>query len=275
GGHEKSVRGVRRETLQTLHARHDRKGNLFFGISSPHPSAELVAQLDDAFAGAPSGKRALPRLQSLRHRPGRRVRIVQRSGRNQCQLAVGTLGAAKGDPARTALIVGDYAFGGLFSSPLVQEVRGVRGWSYSAQSVLRLGQARESWTLWTHPQADRAAACAALELELMERLVACGPSAEDLQLAKRYLIGSRALDIDTAARRTELALEARYEGKPLDWPHGYEGRIRGVKRKAIQEAFERCIDPAAARITAVGDGKLLAQAFEKLPGVTHVEVVQP
>ena len=91
--------------------------------------------------------------------------------RAQTQLFIGTLGARTRDRNLFPLIVSNTAFGGTFSGPLMQEVRAVRGWSYSAYSRLLHAKQREAWYMATAPASEYSADCAALQLDLLERWV--------------------------------------------------------------------------------------------------------
>ena len=144
---------------------------------------------------------------------------------------------------------------------------------------LSVATQRDAWRMWSHPAVENAPACAALQLELLEAWHADGLSPGELRRAKRYLVGSRCFEEDTAARRLDHRLSAALYGvdqeSPATNPHlgGYRRAIRGVTRKAVHEAVAKRLDPRHLLVVAVGDATRLEAPFAKLPGVRSVEVV--
>lgn len=275
GGTLRSVARIQRKAVEAMHGEALAGRRLLFGAAGDVDRETLAPLLDRAFGDLPKGRPKTPRMRAPKLGRGRRAVIVDKPDRTQTQLGFGTLGAKVGDPDLAAMVVGDTGFGGLFTSRLMQAVREERGWSYSAYSQLGAGRQRELWAMWTHPAVEHVGPCAALQLELLEEWVSGGLREKEIRFAKRYLVGSRCLDEDTAARRLELALDAVNLGFPMDRPKGYPRRIRAVKRADANAAIAKRIDPKRLAIVAVGDAKTLAPALEGLPGLVDLAVVRP
>src|SRR5262249_34669451 len=137
--------------------------------------------------------------------------------RTQTQMVIGGLGTHAHDPDHIALVVANTAFGGTFTSRLMQEIRAKRGWSYGASSLFGFDRQREAFSMWTAPSTTDAAACLTLELELLHTFREDGLTAEDLEFVKRYLVRSHAFEVDTARKRVHQRLDAAL----LDMPAGY------------------------------------------------------
>jgi len=275
GGTRRSVGRIERRAIEAMHAEALVGRRLLFGAAGDVDRATLAPLLDRAFGGLRKGRPKTPRMGAPKLARGRRVTIVDKRDRSQTQLGFGTLGARVGDPDLAPMVVADTAFGGLFTARLMQAVREERGWSYSAYSQLGAGRQRELWSMWTHPAVEHLGPCAALQLELLEQWVSDGLKEKELRFAKRYLVGSRCLDEDTAARRLDLALDAVNLGFPMDRPKGYTRRIRAVKRADANGAVAKRIDPQRLAVVAVGDAKTLGPCLEALPGVVDLRVVKP
>ncbi len=268
GGTVASLRRVRREDLVEAHARFLGTGGRIVGAAGPLDRAQADALFDAMLVGVPRRRVPRPWVPATRFPRGRRVRIVHRPGRQQVQLGIAALGTHRRDPERLPLLVAETAFGGTFASELTHEIRSVRGWSYYAGSTLRAGGKRDLLELWAHPATEVAAACAERELELLARWAADGPRPEDLRRAKTYLVGSRAFDEETAARRLELAFLQEIGGAV----GGFRTAVRRVTRASAAKAVRRRIQPRDLAIVAVGDRRVLRPALEALSGVSSVEV---
>lgn len=274
GGTRSSVRRITRSSLIEAHQKKLVRSQLLFAVAGATKTKNFAALIDGHFGSLPKGRASSFRVRATKPVPGRRVRIVDRPGRSQTQLAIACLSAKRSDAQLAELVLGDCVFGGLYSSRLMQAVRGDKGWSYGAYSSLRVATQRDAWSLWTHPAAENAAACAALELDLIDQYLDEGPSASEVRLAKSYLIGNRCLEEDTAAKRVELALDAVFVGRDAKFPRGFPKRIRAVKRPDITAAVRRRFSADALSIVAVGDAKVLRPQFEALPGVSEVEIAR-
>lgn len=274
GGTRASLRRITRPSLIEIHQKRLVRSQLLFAVAGAVKTKAFASLIDEHFGSLPKGRTSGFRVRATKAVAGRRVRIIHRPGRSQTQLAIACLSAKRSDPQLAELVLGDCVFGGLYSSRLMQAVRGGKGWSYGAYSSLRVAEQRDAWSLWTHPATENAAACAALELELLDRYLEDGPSVGEVRLAKSYLTGNRCLEEDTAAKRVELALDAVFVGRDPQFPNGFAKRIRAVKRAGITDAVGRRFSADALSIVVVGDATVLRPQFEALPGVKEVEVAK-
>jgi zinc protease len=199
-------------------------------------------------------------------RPGRRLCVVDKPERSQCQLGIGGLGSRPQDPDYLALVAANTVFGGTFTSRLNQEVRVKRGWSYGTGSSLASGHVREAFTIWSAPAAEDAAACLNLELELFDRFCADGISEEELSFCRDYLRRSYAFEIDTAKKRLQQKLERAVLELPDDFHDRFVERIGVVTVAEANEAIRRRLDPRALCVAAVcTDGEIGASLRSATP----------
>ncbi|MCA9531083.1 MAG: insulinase family protein [Myxococcales bacterium] len=272
-GEVTSVRQVSGRDVAAYHRAALVRSNTVIGFAGDIDAAEARRLVERAFAGLPEGRFELPRVPPTRARPGRHVLLVDKPDRAQTQLFIGTLGSRARDPLLDPLVVANAAFGGTFTSRLMQAIRAERGWSYGATSRLTHHARRSAWWMWTFPAARYAAECAATQLELLDAWVAAGVSADEVRFAKRALVNSRCFDIDTASKRLAARMDVELLRLPRDFHEGYVHRVKTVRRHAANEAVARRIRPRDLAIVAVGGAERLRAGFEALPGVATVTVV--
>lgn len=274
GGTGASLRSIRRADVVAHHTRMVRRGALVFGAAGAIDATTLERLVHAHFSGLPRGEKTATTVRVPSVPKGRRVLVIDKKDRSQTQLGIGLLGIKAHDPLYFPFLVADASFGGTFTSRLVDEVRAKRGWSYGASSQITVGQQRDAWRVWTHPSAENAVPCLALELELIEKFVAEGPTRAEVSRAKRFLANGRCFEEDTAARRLDLHLGA--ELFALDAAHvdRFRPTIRKVTRDAAHEAFAARIRPRDAAIVAVGSAKTLVGPLGAIPGVVDVKVVK-
>jgi zinc protease len=170
-GTQASIERIRLADVEAFLGAHLVAKNLVVGLAGDVRAAEVEPLV--AAAARPLRSRAPRRIELAApvQRPGRRILVVDKPERTQTQLLVGRLGTSLHDRAFRPLYVANAAFGGMFTARLVRAVRTERGYSYTAQSRLGADQTTEAWSLYAHPSSAQVADCAALEIELCERLV--------------------------------------------------------------------------------------------------------
>jgi zinc protease len=272
-GTESSIARVDVERARAFYRRHLENGDFVVGIAGDITEPDARALVESHFPALRSCRRRDTKLRPPRAQRGRHVVIVDKPERSQTQLFIGTLGARTRDPKLFPLIVSNTAFGGTFSSPLMQEVRGVRGWSYGAYSRLLHSTQRDAWYMWTAPSSEYSADCAALQIELLERWVDSGITGAELKFAQRYLINSHCFDRDTPSKRLEATLDVELLGIPRSYVAQHDRLIGAVTRARANEATRARISPRDLTIVVVATASDVAASFEALPGVASVETV--
>jgi zinc protease len=152
---------------------------------------------------------------------GRRIILVDKPDRTQAQLRIGHLSARYGDPDTAALAIAEAVFGGMFSSRLMQEIRVKRGWSYGAGCALRRSRLPHWFEIWMAAGIDVAGAAVELTLDLFADYAANGPTDDEVDFARGYLIGAMPFHVATARQRMQLAVRDAV----FDLPPGYTAKL--------------------------------------------------
>lgn len=265
-----SLKRISREDVEGYLQANVTAPNLVLGIAGDISAAELPKLMERALRPLPKTKVTPVVLGSPSRARGRKLVIVDKPGRSQTQMFVGTLGSRLRDPDFHTLLVANTAFGGTFSGPLVQEVRAKRGYSYSASSRLGADREREAWTLYTHPSSENAANCLALELELVRKFVTRGPTASQLRFAKSYLVKSHAFDLDTPQKRLEPRVEAEVHGLPQSFHERFVERVSGVELDAARAAIHRRLSSDDLTIAVVATARDVVASLRPLVDETTI-----
>lgn len=272
-GHTNSLARIGVQQVKDFYARNIAKGVFLVGVAGDVSEGEIRSLIGSHFPKARRATKKGSDVPATHLRRGRHVVIVDKPERTQTQLFIGTLGARTRDRNLFPLIVSNTAFGGTFSGPLMQEVRGVRGWSYGAYSRLLHSTQRDAWYMSTAPAAEYSADCAALQLDLLEHWVDRGTKKADLDFAKRYLINSHCFDRDTPSKRLEARLDVELLGIPRSYVDKYDQLVARVTRQQANDATRARISPRDLIIVVVATATEVASAFERLPGVKSLQVV--
>lgn len=148
-------------------------------------------------------------------------------------------------PDYAALIVANYILGGGSASRLYSRVREERGLVYSVDSSLSAARHGASQTVSLQTRNETADEAQRLVREEMQRLGTDGVTAQELALAKAYLIGSYPLRVDTSSKVAGLVVSLEEAGLGLDYPERYRERIARVTAADVRRVAASYLDPAA------------------------------
>ena len=164
---------------------------------------------------------------------------VDRADRTQAQLRLGHLGPIWGHPDTHALVLAEAAFGGMFSSRLMQEIRVKRGWSYGAGCGWRRARGAHWFEMYMATELGVCADAAALATRMLGELATDGVTATELELARKYLVGSLPFSTATARQRVQLAVRDAVFGLPPGFSIGVPAQLATLSLDDVRAACGR------------------------------------
>lgn len=241
--------------------------NLVIGLAGDideATSARLVTRLTERLpkTGSPEPVRELPAAATVHAGPGRRITIVDKPDRTQAQLRIGHLSARYGDPDTAALAIAEAVFGGMFSSRLMQEIRVKRGWSYGAGCALRRSRLPHWFEIWMAAGIDVAGPAVALTLELFAEYASQGPTDDEVDFARSYLIGAMPFHVATARQRMQLAVRDAVFGLPTGFTAKLPEALEALAPDEVRAACERHLHPDEVITVAVTTAAQAREALE-------------
>lgn len=267
-----SLGSITRADVAAFYARHYTRENALVAVSGDIDRATAEAVTERVLAKLSKGERVADPTPEPPTPKGRHLVFVDKPDRTQTQMCIGGIGSHAHDADHYDLLVGNTVFGGTFTSRLMAEVRSKRGWSYGASSRAGFDRRREAFSMWTAPAATDAAACLALELELLHQIRAEGIREDELVFAKNYLSRSHAFEIDTARKRVHQPLDVALYDLPADYYSGYLDAVAKVQLEGANASLARRLPEDDLVVAVVGThaeiGDALAKAIPNLDRVT-------
>jgi zinc protease len=152
----------------------------------------------------------------------------------QANIILGHIGVSRENPDFYGLTVMNYILGGGgFSSRLMQEIRNKRGLAYSVASFFNSGRYPGSFQIVLQTKNSSAQDAISLSLKQMERIRQEMVAESELEGAKKYLIGSFPMRLDTQGKLANFLSQVEYYGLGLSYPEKYPNLIRSVSREEI------------------------------------------
>jgi zinc protease len=232
------------------------RSNLKIAVVGDIDAEGVKAMLDRVFGGLP----AEPDLKPVANvaPQGLGQRIVVKLDVPQAVVAFGGPGIARKDPDfMAAYIVNHILGGGAFSSRLYQEVREKRGLAYSVYDSLVWLNHSALFLGGTATRADRAGETLDVIDKEIRRLAQSGPTADELAMAKSYLNGSFALNLDTSSKMAALLVQLQLDGLGIDYFARRPEMINAVTLDDAKRVAKRLLD-AGMLVTVAGRPEGLA-----------------
>jgi zinc protease len=219
-------------------------------------AATLARHLDEVFGALPAKGTLLPIPDAIFAGVG--TQCIDDIDLPQSTIRFGRPGIPRHDPDFFAATVVNHVLGGgVFSARLFREVREKRGLAYSVYSQLVAYDHAAMLLGGTSTKNERAAeSMQVIEAEIAS-LAADGPSEEELEKAKNYLIGSYALRFDTSTKIAGHLAHLQLDGFGVEFLDARNAKIAAVEMADAKRA--------AARL--FGDGKLLVAVAGRPEGM--------
>ncbi|WP_206794617.1 pitrilysin family protein [Amycolatopsis sp. MtRt-6] len=173
--------------------------------------------------------------------PGRSV--VDEPGVSQSLLRMALPVPRYDAPDYPALALAAMVFGGYFSSRLVQNIREDKGFSYSPRSsLLHVDEAHLATVSLDVVTANTAAAVDEVVAELAG-LAGRPVTAEELDRARRYSVGTLRLRLATLTGLAATLGELDLHGLPVTWLGGHDARLAAVTPDEVTAAARKYLTP--------------------------------
>jgi zinc protease len=214
-------------------------------------AATLATLIDRAFGTLPVKPNLVPVAEASPQDLG--AREVVDLDVPQTAIAFGGIGLKRSDPDFIpAYVLNHILGGGSFTSRLYREVRERRGLAYSVYSYLAPLDHAGLFMGGVSTRNDRAAESLSIIAAEIKRIAAEGPTAEELEKTKSYLIGSYALRFDTSAKIASQLLEIQLEDLGIDYIDRRNGLIAAVSAEDVRRAAARFLADDRLLVMLVG-----------------------
>jgi zinc protease len=250
---EADLRNISSADMQALHAQAVRACYARISMVGAVDRAQADALVATLLARLPQGGcPALPLVEEVQPLSGpSEQRIAFDSA--QAHVLVGQPGIKRNSPDYFALLVGNHILGGGgFTARLTEEVREKRGLTYGIYSSFAPGLHAGAFTISLQTRPDQAQQALDILRAELQRFVADGPTAQELQAAKDNLVGGFALRIDTNRKLLDNVANIAWNDLPLDYLATWTAQVQRVSAADIRQAFARTLQPQSMATVVLG-----------------------
>ena len=232
-----SVADITIDDLRTFFGKNIARDNLKIAVVGAIDATTLAGLLDEVFGDLPV-KANLDLVRDVEPMTAERIDIAMNIP--QTVLYFAGKGLVREDPdfipaSLASLILG----GGGFTSRLYEEVREKRGLAYSVGLGLRVYDHAGVVFAGTRTRADQTNEVVSLIQSEIARFAEEGPTEEELEQAKKFLIGSQALRFTTSTQIANRLLSIQMDELGIDYVDRRNALIDAVTIEHVKRATER------------------------------------
>lgn len=235
--------------------------NLILSLAGGIDFAEAQALAERLFAGPQDGAVPVPVVESASGHAGR---IVVERDMEQVQFCLGLEGIARHDERRHAMAVLDTIFGGGIGSRLFNEIREKRGLAYTIASSYSCQLAEGNVSISGATSAESLEEVLALCRREIELLCGTGPTAEELDTAKRQLTRGLLLAMESNGFRAARNADAEHYGESRQTAEEVIERVRAISADQVQSLAIDVLGNHDMAISLVGPVAEMAAAERAL-----------
>jgi zinc protease len=234
-GTQETLKAIEPADLEAFHERMFARDNLHIGVVGAIDAETLKAVLDQLFGALPARADLKP-VAEVEPKLAQEVRIDYALPQTSLRLAYP--GIEREDPQFfAAYLMNQILGGGTFSSRLFEEVREKRGLAYGVGSSLSNREYAASLMIGTSTRADRAAETLAIIRDEVRRMAEEGPTAAELEEAKKYAIGAYAINnLDTSGAIARTLVELQIEDLGIGYIERRDEIIEAVTLDEVKAA---------------------------------------
>lgn len=264
-----SIKNLSSKELANFHSTYYRPNNAILAIVGDVTLKELLPKIEKAFGDWQKGEVPATTIPAAPAQSGSRIFLIDRPGSVQTVLQLGTLGIERTNPDYFSLLMADKILGGGPAARLFLNLREDKGYTYGAYSNFGGSKFRGTWVSSSEVRTDVTEGAMKEFMYELKRLREEKVSAEELDNAKRAIVGNFALSLEQPQNLLQNIITQKLYDLPADYWDTYPQKVSEITVADIQNVAQKYIDLDHLQIVAVGDA---AKARDVLVKYGKVEV---
>jgi predicted Zn-dependent peptidase len=256
------------EDLARFHATYYRPNNAIIAVVGDVTMKELLPKIQRAFGDWKKADVPATNIPAVPAQGNTRIHLIDRPGSVQTVLQLGNLGIDRTDPDYFAVLLANRILGGGPAARLFLNLREDKGYTYGAYSNFGGSKYRGTWVSSSEVRTDVTDGAMHEFMYELKRLRDEKASSEELENAKRAIIGGFALSLEQPQSLLQNIITQKIYNLPADYWDTYPQKISALTAEDIQRVARKYIDLDHLQIIAVGDASKTREVLAKYGTVT-------
>ncbi len=258
-----SLKKLTSKDLAEFHATYYRPNNAILAVVGDVTMKELMPKLEKAFGDWEKGTVPATSIPPAPAQSDARIYLIDRPGSVQTSLTLGNLGIERTSPDYFAVLLADRVLGGGPSGRLFLNLREANGYTYGAYSNFGGSKFKGTWTSSSDVRTEVTEGAMKEFMYELNRLRNDTVPAEELDNAKRAIIGSFALSLEQPQALLQNIITQKLYNLPVDYWDTYPQKVSAITAADVQRAAQTYIDLGHLQVVAVGDASKAREVLTK------------
>jgi predicted Zn-dependent peptidase len=255
------VKRIKRSDLVAFHHKFFAPNNAYLVIVGDVTHEQVMTNANKVFKGWATQPITPVAYPAPPTRANREIVLVDRPESVQSVIYVGNLALARKDPDYVPLLVANQVLGGSAAARMFMDLREKQSLTYGAYSDLEEGLVPSPFRAFAAVRNEVTAQAMKAFVNHLVRISTEPASQTELADAKRLLIDSFPLHIETPREIAGLVSDLREYGFPDNYWDGFRAQIQAVTADQALAAARKYIQPNSALIVVVGKAAAVKEAL--------------
>ncbi|MEY4580426.1 MAG: hypothetical protein RL701_5129 [Pseudomonadota bacterium] len=252
---------IKRADLAAFHRRYFAPNNAYLVVVGDVTHDKVMEGANKAFKTWAAHPVPAVEYPATPNRTAREIVLVDRPESVQSVIAVGNLALARKDPDYVPLLVANQVLGGSAAARMFMDLREKQSLTYGAYSDLNDGLVPVPFRAFAAVRNEVTAQALKAFFQHLDRISTEPASDAEIADAKRLLVDSFPLHIETPGEIAGLVADQREYSFPDNYWDGYRAEIQAVTPARALEAAKRYIRPQSAVVVVVGKAAAVKEAL--------------
>ncbi|MGO9603307.1 MAG: M16 family metallopeptidase [Candidatus Binataceae bacterium] len=253
GGSAESVSKLTSADVRDFYRDYYKLGSAIIAVTGDVTADEVKALLEQELSGPKGDVPVQPEPVVSPLAKGLNVKLIDRNVQ-QANVMLGFVGIARSNPDFYKVQVMNYILGGgMFASRLMKVVRSKAGLAYHVASIFDARKFPGPFAVVLQTKNKSANEAIKLVLQQMREIQEAPVSDDEINNAKKFLIGSFPLKIDRQSQIAGFMLQIELDGLGLDYADKYPQLIQAVTKQDVLDVARKYLHPDDALLVAVAD----------------------
>jgi predicted Zn-dependent peptidase len=248
-----SLKRITSADLVRFHDQNYVPNNATLFIAGDVTLAQMLPKVERAFGDWKPGTVTALSLPAVPAQGATRIHLINRPGSVQTVFSIGSLGIERTDPDYIALSVMNRILGTGPSSRLFLNIREDKGYAYSVGSSFSATRYRGTFVASSPVRTEVTEGTIREFMNEFKRIRDEKVSATELENAKRAIIGSFALSLESPQARLQNIITQKLYNLPANYWDTYPQKVEALTVEDVQRVAQKYIDLNHLQIVAVGD----------------------
>jgi predicted Zn-dependent peptidase len=258
-----SLKRLSSKDLADFHAKYYRPNNAILAIVGDVTMKEIMPKLEKAFGTWEKGDVPATQIPAAPAQGESKIYLIDRPGSVQTVLQLGTLGIERTSADYFAVLLADRVLGGGPSGRLFLNLREDKGYTYGAYSGFGGSKFKGTWISSSEVRTDVTEGAMKEFMYELNRLRNEKVPAEELENAKRAIVGSFALSLEQPQSLLQNIITQKLYNLPVDYWDTYPQKVSAITAYDVQRAAQKYLDMGHLQVVAVGDAAKARDVLSK------------